>query len=492
MNNETTNILIVDDDVDVLQVIDVALKDMDIKTVLSTSPHQALELLDKESFDIIITDLKMPDIDGVELIRKAREKDPHIVAIVVTGYGNIENVVEATQSGSFAYILKPFKFAVLRRIIEQAIEYKRALEENILLRKSINLYEAIVTSGKEHDMDVVIKSVLNLIEKEFVDIEAYIVRDVGNKVYSSNGKEFPDERFLTNWCNVIREKKEPIIIQKRDLTRFKEYHSVLILPMMWKEAYVGALFMFAVKPSRKFTTGDIKKGEMFVSIVSMRLFMEDAVVSTEIWHISGEILSRVIIGESMPSVIHRLNNPLTAISISADSLRNKKRDPSISQIVDRIDGAIDKLEEVSEILHKIYYADDVQELVHLKDVINDVEKLLSFYLNRRGINLKVSIKNNLPPVIVNYSGLSMLLMSLLFILSYNGRGNINIKGKTVNLSSDRAISIEFSGQRIVKDNPWVDVVRWLKDKMEKDIISINIVKDKGKIEVLFPLPVICP
>ena len=103
----------------------------------AASGEAALEQLAGFAFDIVVTDLRLPGIDGTQLIETAVQQYPDLIGIVVTGYGTIKDAVEAIRRGARDFITKPFQFAHLRHVLESAIEQRRLQSENAYLRSQL-------------------------------------------------------------------------------------------------------------------------------------------------------------------------------------------------------------------------------------------------------------------------------------------------------------------------------------------------------------------
>jgi len=111
---------------------------------------QALALLEKSSFDLLLVDLKMPSVDGLAVLRQARERDPGPTTVVMTGYGTMENAVEALRAGARDFLLKPFEPDELLSVVERALAVQRLERENLLLRAQMPILEisqALMTRG---------------------------------------------------------------------------------------------------------------------------------------------------------------------------------------------------------------------------------------------------------------------------------------------------------------------------------------------------------
>ena len=88
-------------------------------------PRQALELLRESPFDLLLTDLMMPEMDGISLLRGALQRDPNLIGIIMTGQGTISTAVEAMKTGAFDYMLKPFKLSIILPVLARALAMRR-------------------------------------------------------------------------------------------------------------------------------------------------------------------------------------------------------------------------------------------------------------------------------------------------------------------------------------------------------------------------------
>ena len=118
------NILIVDDDILILELIQRHLQSLNYHTYKAISVKEALEILKDTSIDLLITDLQMPDVDGLELIKYTSEHYPKIPKLVVTGFPSIEGALEVMKSGAVDYITKPFTKEELKTAILKSLEIK--------------------------------------------------------------------------------------------------------------------------------------------------------------------------------------------------------------------------------------------------------------------------------------------------------------------------------------------------------------------------------
>ena len=135
-------VLIVDDDLDVLAIVRDIVSEFGYEAAACASSKEALKLLKRRRFDLLLSDLILPETDGIRLMQNAIEINPRLVCIMVTGKGTIETAVEAMKVGAFDYILKPLRPEVLLPALSRAMEMHR-------LRESEEKYRTIVEDQTE-------------------------------------------------------------------------------------------------------------------------------------------------------------------------------------------------------------------------------------------------------------------------------------------------------------------------------------------------------
>ncbi|MGD8743685.1 MAG: sigma-54 dependent transcriptional regulator, partial [Granulosicoccaceae bacterium] len=114
--------LIVDDEPDILELLSLTLERMDIDSRRATDLAQARQLLGQESFDLCLTDMRLPDGDGIELVRHISEHYPNTPVAVITAHGNMELAVEALKAGAFDFVSKPVNLGRLRQLVNAALK----------------------------------------------------------------------------------------------------------------------------------------------------------------------------------------------------------------------------------------------------------------------------------------------------------------------------------------------------------------------------------
>jgi DNA-binding NtrC family response regulator len=130
-------ILIVDDEPDMLRLLSMIIKEKTPYEVTTTNnPLEALELA-KKGFDLLIADLKMPGLNGIELLESVKRFDEDIPTVIITAYGTVEAAVETMQKGAFDFLTKPFRKEQILFTIERALKWVRLQRENKMLREQL-------------------------------------------------------------------------------------------------------------------------------------------------------------------------------------------------------------------------------------------------------------------------------------------------------------------------------------------------------------------
>ena len=199
-----SKVLVVDDDPFALRSIAKVLEGGRYQVMTAINGSEALDLLRQDSFDLVLTDLKMPEVDGLEVLRQAREIAPQAVVLILTGYASVESAIEALREGAYDYLVKPYSADELRLKIERGLERVRLTEERQraeeALRLERNLAEslaeaaAVVSSTLDPDqvLDLILEQVSRVVPNDATNImlvEGDQVRIVRWRGYERFGTE---------------------------------------------------------------------------------------------------------------------------------------------------------------------------------------------------------------------------------------------------------------------------------------------------------------
>lgn len=155
-------ILVVDDEKSMCDFLEIMLNKEGYEVATTTSGEKALELLDNNLYSMVLTDVKMPGVDGFEVLRKTKEVSPDTVVIMITAYGSPEGAVTAIKEGAYDYITKPFRVEEVKLTIKKSLERSTLIKENIRLRQAVeDRYKFWNLIGKSPKM----QRVYELVEK---------------------------------------------------------------------------------------------------------------------------------------------------------------------------------------------------------------------------------------------------------------------------------------------------------------------------------------
>jgi DNA-binding NtrC family response regulator len=138
MANDQKHLLLVDDEHALRQVVAERLAEEGFEVTQAADGEAALQALDRFAFDVIVSDLRLPGVDGRHVIDAALSRYPGIVAIVVTGYGTVKDAVDVIKRGAADFIAKPFQFDELMHVLNNALEQKRLKSENAYLHQQLD------------------------------------------------------------------------------------------------------------------------------------------------------------------------------------------------------------------------------------------------------------------------------------------------------------------------------------------------------------------
>jgi two-component system nitrogen regulation response regulator NtrX len=128
-------VLIVDDEITIIESLSGILSDDGFEVIHAFNGYEALKKIETESPDIVLLDIWMPGMDGIETLREIKQKFPNIPVVMITGHGSIESAVEATKSGAYDFLEKPLSIDKVMVTINNALNFRKLEEENLYLRK---------------------------------------------------------------------------------------------------------------------------------------------------------------------------------------------------------------------------------------------------------------------------------------------------------------------------------------------------------------------
>lgn len=201
-------VLVVDDEESIREFFEIMLKREGYEVSTAANGAEGLERLKKERFDLVISDLQMPEMSGMDLLQAAKELDPELVIIMITAFGSTETAVEAMKLGAYDYLQKPFKIDEVKIIIRQALEKRTLRMENALLKRELgtkyafdNLIGSAPPMLRIYEM---VKRVANTKSSVLITGESGTGKELIARAIHFNGP-LKDRPFVTVNCGAIPE-----------------------------------------------------------------------------------------------------------------------------------------------------------------------------------------------------------------------------------------------------------------------------------------------
>jgi len=271
---EAARILVVDDERVIREILAefLALEGFSVHTV--EDGEKALTELRLRPYDLLITDLKMPRLSGLQLLERVEQERLGVLTVLMTGFGTVETAIEAMKKGAYDYLLKPFKVEEVIHVVQRALYRQRLQAENIRLREALTIYrvsEAIALSHDiDHILDVVLRAALDEVK---ADVATLHLRDPRTgryeeriKVVADRGGALPGLPSLS-FGTLLDQFAQglPILAHGGRASRYftehaapQELSSFLAVPLLVGGNPVGVLNVFSLTAGKKFDEGHRK------------------------------------------------------------------------------------------------------------------------------------------------------------------------------------------------------------------------------------------
>lgn len=203
----TPEILVVDDDLRMRQLIGEILRGGGMRPVVAEDGMEALKILKERQPDLVITDLKMPHINGIGILERAREANPEAVVVVITGYGSIESAIEAMKKGAWDYIQKPFEPEEFLLLIKRALGHLRLVQENRRLSSEVESFkydDIIGTSRAMAELKELIEKIAPFDTTVLIQGETGTGKELVSRLIHKRSKR-SGEKFLPLNCGALSE-----------------------------------------------------------------------------------------------------------------------------------------------------------------------------------------------------------------------------------------------------------------------------------------------
>jgi DNA-binding NtrC family response regulator len=137
-------ILIVDDEQIALENLEIIMGKENYDVTTSSSGKEALKILQKQEFDVVLTDLRMDEVDGMQVLAECKKRYPESEVVIITAYASLPSAIETMKKGAYYYLAKPFKLDEVRKVVKEALEKVKLKKENAALREQIESFKGKV------------------------------------------------------------------------------------------------------------------------------------------------------------------------------------------------------------------------------------------------------------------------------------------------------------------------------------------------------------
>lgn len=457
------SVLIADDEPDVLELCQRILTAEGYQVETVGTGYEVLDRIKQRSFDLVLTDIKMPGIGGLETAQAVKEIDPGIICVTMTGYSTMDTAIEALKLGVDEFILKPFSPAELSMSVAKALEKERLRKENIRLRSLVPLFEFNKTLLSTVEVETLLQHVLQLAQEETkADLGILFLKGVGDirehvlPTLAEQDNQLPPQRLeLANWImknqqSLSLRQGEPDHGQFEGLLEALGVEYLVGVPLVAKEGQsLGALVLG--KGSESFAAGDrqflqVMGGQVAIAIENARLFQEIQQAYEELKqldHLKSEFIN---------IAAHELRTPLAILMGYASVMAEEATGADQNRLSIIIRNAMRLGVLIDDMLNLSYLEMgeiklNVEEVI-LADVIQESIFDMQEMAADKSLHIDVNIPSDFPPLQTDRQKLDLIVMNLLSnAIKYTQQGgHISFEArqdgdKAVVLVSDTGVGI---------------------------------------------------
>ena len=310
MTNHPARLLIVDDEEALMTALCKTLETQGYAVTGFISSQQALAQLKEQQFDLLLTDLMMPEMDGIALLTAAHEIDRDLAAVVMTGHGTVDTAVQALRGGAADYVLKPFRLNNLLPVLSRALETRRLRTENIQLREAVSIYELsrAITQGLSED-EVAQRTVMAASQQSDAGaVQLLVATEEGRKLrvagmWGTHALWRADDRCtvdeaIERWVATAREQLSswdggsvPKAVFDTPFSGAAAADADVALPIVAGANFYGVLRFSSRAAQRRLTPGQIKALEILAGTAGAAL--EAASLLTQLRSLNRDLEQRV-------------------------------------------------------------------------------------------------------------------------------------------------------------------------------------------------------
>jgi len=433
---QPANILVVDDDVVILRLCQKILERAGYPVVSVSDPYKALELMQTNPFDLLLVDIMMPQMDGFELIEKARNCQTGISVLVMTGFGTVETAIEALRRGVDGLILKPFQGADnLPNAIQQALllnQQKQDAGRLYALRPLFDVSEALISeTNPDKLVEQMLVAAYQLLQATHLAIFRKLSLETERHLLASRG-EIPWRRLSGKQASIcvlllgdkrpysVQDSSVPVLIQQF-LKKFG-LHSMMCVEV---SRAGGDMLFFAGRDQREppFVESDYERFAIFarqsaIAFENAKLYEDlrrslKRIEDSQLALVQSEKMAAV--GRLVASVAHEINNPLQAVRNCLHlATRGEVPDDQKWSYLEMAQKEMDRLENTVERMLDFYRPGRAdREWVDVRWLVERVLLFVDAQLRKRDIVVHTNFQNNIPKIFMVREQLQQVILNIL-------------------------------------------------------------------------------
>ena len=423
-------ILVVDDEPQIVRLCVEMLAPLGFEVHGMTSSLEALTRLKSESFDLLIADVKMPQVDGLALLRQAREFDPNLTAVIITGYATLDKAIQALNAGARGFVLKPFGFEELTQAVKEALTQRQREQERQRLQAQLPileisqtlLTEADVESLAHHLLEVVVRqtqadrAALMLLEKDELRVAAVLGWSKEAELGLRRSRIGPQtsEQILNSAIPWVVTPDSGMTLEPPFQTWVQPGLSALVLvPLRTAKNPVGILsigYMAESRPKAVFSSSELNLlsilgGQLAIALDNARMYAtEQRRAAALVRALEQQQELDRLKSEFIQNVSHELRTPLSMILAYAELLVSgelgeleEPQKGALEVILERSLVLRDLVEQITALLGAGARA-PVRELVDLTELVEAASTDFKALAERSGLTLSTEIEFPVPPI----------------------------------------------------------------------------------------------
>jgi signal transduction histidine kinase/ActR/RegA family two-component response regulator len=448
----TEQVLIVDDEIDVLELCERILKVKGYRVTTAHNGYEAVDLAAQKPFDLLLTDIKMPGMSGLDIARALKKSDPGVICIAMTGYGTIDMVLDALKLGIDEFILKPFTPEELALTILKATELERLRKVNFRLRSLIPLFELNKTLMGTVEVEKVLHRLLEISKEETKANLARLYIFEKNKIipyltFTRDGKQGDDiqsacdalAHLISHQGQQIHWSANEVSEEHQTLLERLQVQSIIATPLKAKETNLGVLILARTDSNFVQSDGDflsVLSSQAGIALENARLFSQIQAAYKELQQL--DFMKR----EFINIAAHELRTPLTILMGYASVLEEETEGQSHDFAVSITRNAMRLRSLIEDMLNLNYLESGVALLAHdqldLRHVMKEIMKDMSLLAEEKDLLITIDIPQNFPAIIGDRQKFDLIVMNLL----HNAIKFTPIGGKV-------GLKAEMNGERVV-------------------------------------------